>query len=289
MPSLDRILAIARNTLTESLRQRVLYVVLLFALVMLGGSNFFTRFTFQEEFKFLKDLAYAAISMTGLLVALMSAAQLIPAEMEKRTIYTVLSKPVRRYEFILGKYLGLMALITLLMVVMSAVFAVVLWSKEVSQVSPILQAAQGHPNEEQWQAIREIRAQAYDPGLLQAAVLLWAKLCVVTALSVLFSTVATSTVFIVCMTLLVYFVGHLQSLAREIWLGRAGPVEWYKKALLGTVSFLVPDFQNYSLIDEVIAGNRIPGAVTLQVLVYTFFYTMVLLALSALIFEDREL
>ncbi|MEM6601983.1 MAG: ABC transporter permease subunit, partial [Verrucomicrobiota bacterium] len=108
-----RITTIAKNTLIESLRQRVLLVLLLFGLVLTGASLYFTHFTFIDEFKFLKDIGSAAISVTGLLVAMIGAAQLIPAEIERRTIYTVLSKPVRRFEFLLGKYFGLLALLTI--------------------------------------------------------------------------------------------------------------------------------------------------------------------------------
>ncbi|NJK91613.1 MAG: ABC transporter permease subunit [Blastochloris sp.] len=281
-----RIEAIAGNTLVEALRQRVLNVIFLFGLVLVLGSLFLTSLTFQEEFKFLKDLGYAAISITGTLVALMGAAQLIPAEIERRTLHTLLSKPVRRYEFILGKYLGLLGLITLMLLIMSLLFAGVLWAKEQLGLLGLPPAESG---EEARQMIAAVTAQSRDLNLLQALVLIWAKLAVVTAVAVFFSTMATSTIFIVCTTLLVYFVGHLQSVAREVWLQEIGGSSWLKQGFLALVAFLIPDFQAYNLIDEIIAGNAPPWAGSAELLVYSVVYVAVLLLVSSLVFEDREL
>jgi ABC-type Na+ efflux pump permease subunit len=287
--SLRRIVTIALNTLTEVLRQRVLNVIFLFGLVMVLGSFFLTDLTFQEEFKFLKDLGYAAISITGTLVALMGAAQLIPAEMERRTLHTLLSKPVRRFEFVLGKYLGLLALITLMLVIMALLFACVLGVKEWVELAGIPQGEGVVKTEETRLYVESVLHQSRDPRLVQALVLIWAKLAVVTAISVFFSTIATSTIFIVSTTLLVYFIGHLQSVARQVWLEDRGSPAWMNKLLLAVIAFLVPDFQAYGLIDEIIAGNPVYWATTLEILAYSVFYIMVSLVVACLLFEDREL
>jgi ABC-type transport system involved in multi-copper enzyme maturation permease subunit len=284
--SLQRIGTIALNTLTEVLRQRVLNVIFLFGLVMVGGSFFLTDLTFQEEFKFLKDLGYAAISITGTLVALMGAAQLIPAEIERRTLHTLLSKPVRRFEFVVGKYIGLLGLITLMLIIMSLLFAGVLAVKEHLELAGVRGAAE---SEDVREYVESVLSQSRDPRLFQALVLIWAKLAVVTAISVFFSTIATSTIFIVCTTLLVYFIGHLQSVARQVWLQDMAGSSLPKNVLLAFIAFLVPDFQSYNLIDEIIAGNVIVWAHSLEILAYSLLYVAVALVVSSLIFEDREL
>lgn len=284
--SLFRLVTIAQNTLTEALRQRVLNVIFLSGLIMVGGSFFLTNLTFQEEFKFLKDLGYAAISITGTLVALMGAAQLIPAEIERRTLHTLLSKPVHRFEFVLGKYLGLIALITIMLGIMSLMFGAVLYVKE--QI--VLAGLQGAAESEQGrQVIASVLAQSRDPQLLQALALIWAKLAVITAISVFFSTIATSTIFIVCTTLVVYFIGHLQSVARQVWLQDMHGASLLKNSFLAMVAFLIPDFQTYNLIDEIIAGNNIHWGNTLEILTYSLIYVGVVLVTASLIFEDREL
>jgi ABC-type transport system involved in multi-copper enzyme maturation permease subunit len=119
MGSLRRITAVAGNTFLEAVRQKVFAVLLVFALALIYGANYFTEFSFQEQFKFLKDLGYASISLTGLLVGLLGASQLIPGEIERRTILTALCRPLRRWEFIAGKYLGLATLLAVMVAIMA--------------------------------------------------------------------------------------------------------------------------------------------------------------------------
>ena len=275
-----RIRAVAANTFLEAVRQKVFAVLLIFGLVLLGGANYFAEFSFQEQFKFLKDLGYAAISLTGLLVGLLGAAQLIPAEIERRTILTALCRPLRRWEFVTGKYLGLVSLLSVMLGVMGAVFWAVLRWKETQLIG-----MEGAGEE----VVRAIQAEARDPRLWQAFVLVAAKLFVVSGLAVFFSTLATSTTFVVAMTLMVYLIGHLQSVAREQWLESGEAAGWGLKIFLAAVALLVPDFNLYSLIDEIVAGNAVAWRSTLQVVGYSAAYVGVLLAAAAWLFEGRDL
>ena len=275
-----RILAVAANTFLEAVRQKVFAVMLIFALVLLGGANYFAEFSFQEQFKFLKDLGYATISLTGLLVGLLGAAQLIPAEIERRTILTALCRPLRRWEFIVGKYLGLVFLLGTMLAIMAAGFWAVLRWKEAQLVG-----AEGT----EAAMIQAIQAEARDARLWQAFWLVSAKLFVISAIAVFFSTLATSTTFVVAMTLMVYLIGHLQSVAREQWLESGEKVGWILQAFLAGVAFLIPDFNLYGLIDEIVAGNAVQWRATLEVMAYSVTYVFVLLAAAAWLFEGRDL
>lgn len=275
-----RIRAVAANTFLEAVRQKVFAVLLLFALVLLGGANYFAEFSFQEQFKFLKDLGYATISLTGLLVGLLGAAQLIPAEIERRTILTALCRPLRRWEFVAGKYLGLVSLLGVMLAVMGSVFWLVLRWKEAQLIG--LEGGEAA-------AVQAIQAEARDARLWQAFILVAAKLFVVCGLAVFFSTLATSTTFVVAMTLMVYLIGHLQSVAREQWLESGEKVHWLLQAFLAGVALTVPDFTLYALIDEIVAGNVVRWRSTLEVLAYSGAYVGVLLAAAAWLFEARDL
>jgi hypothetical protein len=275
-----RIRAVAGNTLLEAVRQKVFAVLLVFALVLLGGANYFAEFSFQEQFKFLKDLGYATISLTGLLVGLLGAAQLIPAEIERRTILTALCRPLRRWEFVAGKYLGLVSLLGVMLGMMGAVFWVVLRWKE-AQLIGMEGGGAG--------VVQAIQAESRDPRLWQAFLLIAAKLFVVCGIAVFFSTLATSTTFVVAMTLMVYLIGHLQSVAREQWLESGEKAGWLIQFFLAAVALLVPDFNLYSLIDEIVAGNAVRWRATLEVLAYSGAYVGVLLAAAAWLFEGRDL
>lgn len=275
-----RIRAVAGNTFLEAVRQKVFAVLLIFALVLLGGANYFAEFSFQEQFKFLKDLGYATISLTGLLVGLLGAAQLIPAEIERRTILTALCRPLRRWEFVTGKYLGLVVLLGVMLGIMGAVFWLVLRWKELQLIG--MEGGEAA-------AVQAIQAEARDPRLWQAFALIAAKLFVVCGIAVFFSTLATSTTFVVAMTLMVYLIGHLQSVAREQWLESGEKAGWLVQGFLAAVALLVPDFNLYSLIDEIVAGNAVQGRATLEVLAYSGVYVGVLLAAAAWLFEGRDL
>jgi len=275
-----RVLAVAGNTFLEAVRQKVFAVLLLFGLVMVGGANYFTEFSYQEQFKFLKDLGYASIGLTGLLIGLLGAAQLIPGEIERRTILTALCRPLRRWEFIWGKYLGLLFLLFVMVGIMSVAVGGVLHWKE----GQLLALEGSDP------AVADlIRAEARDPRMLQAALLVWVKLAVVAAIAVFFSTIATSTTFVVAMTLMVYLIGHLQSVAREQWTASGEMKQWLVKFFLAAVSLLIPDFNLYNLIDEIVAGNAVHWRSTLEVTGYSVVYIFILLVAASLTFEGRDI
>ncbi len=290
--SLFRIRAIARNTLTEALRQKVLNILLLFGVIAIVSGFLFANFTLAEQFKFLKDFSIGAMSVFGLLIALMGTAQLLPNEIENRTIYTILAKPVRRSEFLIGKYCGMLALLATTMLLMSIVFVGVILTKERLMINAELRDAQGANAEMQAMAnenIKQIHKEARDPRLIQAIVLTYAKLAVVAGLALLISTFATSAIFTVATTFMVYIIGHLESVARAAWLTGGSEVNFAAKIFLGVLSFLVPDMNIYNVIDEIIAGSAVPWSHTLNVLSYTGIFLLILMSVAILIFNEREL
>src|ERR1700746_398313 len=100
---MTRIAAITGNTLTDLTRQKVFYFLLIFALLLIGSSAFLARFTFQQEFQILKDVSLGAMSIFTSLLAIIATARLIPQDIEDRTVYTILAKPVPRLDYLLGK------------------------------------------------------------------------------------------------------------------------------------------------------------------------------------------
>src|SRR5438046_10482149 len=124
--SFSRIRAITVNTLTELTRLKVFYVLLVFALLLIGSSMFVAQFTFQQEFQILKDVSLGAISIFTSLLAIVATARLIPQDIEDRTVYTILAKPVPRFEYLLGKIAGVLLLLAISTLILSAVFIAVL-------------------------------------------------------------------------------------------------------------------------------------------------------------------
>src|SRR5579871_1794142 len=133
--SLRRVGVIATNTLTEAIRQKVWIFLVIIGLVLIALAIFFSQYSFadqQEQIKFIKDTSLGVISVISTLIAIVGTAQLLPNEVENRTIYTILAKPVRRFEFLLGKFCGSLLLLALSVAAMCVMFALVLWIKEQS-------------------------------------------------------------------------------------------------------------------------------------------------------------
>lgn len=126
----DRILAIAGNTMREAVRSRVLYTLLFFALALIGTGILLATLSYVERDRILQDVGFAAIRVFGVAIAIFVGIGLVHREVDRRTIYTILSKPIARSEFLLGKYLGLLATVWLQIAVMGACFAFVSWLAE---------------------------------------------------------------------------------------------------------------------------------------------------------------
>src|SRR5205807_97940 len=158
--SFSRVLAITVNTLTELTRQRVFYVLLVFALLLIGSSMFMAQFTFQQEFQILKDISLGAMSIFTSLLAIVATARLIPQDIEDRTVYTILAKPVPRFEYLVGKIAGALLLLAISTLVMSAVFLAVLYTREQSVLHMTLRQMSAAPREQIDDALRAIRSSA---------------------------------------------------------------------------------------------------------------------------------
>src|SRR5712671_1233069 len=143
-----RVFAIATNTLTELTRQRVFYVLLIFALVLIGSSVFMARFTFQQEFQILKDISLGAMSIFSSLLAIVATARLIPQDIEDRTVYTILAKPVPRFEYLLGKLFGVLVLLAISVAVMTALFVMVFHAREQTVLSKTMRQMSGATHEQ---------------------------------------------------------------------------------------------------------------------------------------------
>ena len=286
--SLGRFTAIVGNTFTGLTRLKIFYVLLLFAVLLIGCSVFMAQMTFQQEFQVLKDIGLGAMSHFTSLLAVLATARLLPQEIEDRTAYTVLAKPVSRFEYLAGKLFGVLLLLALSLIAMSALFFVVLTLREHSVLSETARQMSGAPPEQTAEALRLIRASAFNPNLFSGIAVIYAKGCLLAALTLFVSTFATSTIFTTIVMAFVYFIGHLQPIAREYWL-QSNSAGWPTKMFLAVVALIFPDLQSFNLIDDVVAGNAVPFALLLKTLAMGLFYTAFYLALAWAAFFRKEL
>ena len=281
-------LAIARNTFTELVRQKVFFFLLIFALLIIGNSAFMAKFSFQEQFQMLKDISLGAMSVFTSLIAILATANFLPKDMEDRTIYTLLAKPVPRHRYLLGKLLGIIALLACATLLMSALFLATLWLRESAVLMETRAQLSGAPSEEMRLATKEVTDATFNMNLLPGIVIIFIKSSLLASLTLFLSSFATSSIFTIIMAAALYFIGHLQATAREFWLSGV-EVEWWSRLLAAGVALLFPDLQAFNLTDDIIAGTAVPLALFLNTAGLGILYIAVYSALAALVFSGREL
>src|SRR6266403_1638093 len=254
--SFRRINAMTVNTLTELTRLKVFYVLLIFALLLIGSSMFMAQFTFQQEFQILKDVSLGAMSIFTSLLAIVATARLIPQDIEDRTVYTILAKPVPRIEYLLGKLFGVLLLLAISIALMSALFVVVLYVREQTVLNETLRQMSRAPGEQLDAAVNAIRAAGLNIDILTGVAVIFLKACLLAALTLFVSTFATTNIFTVVVMVFVYFIGHLQATAREYWLQEHGS-GLVTRVFLAVVALLFPDLQAFNLVDDIVAGTAI--------------------------------
>lgn len=282
--SLARAGIVASNTFTESVRQRVYLVLILFALVVIGSASFFSQFTFGTQLKFVKDFGLGALSVFGALIAIVGTAQMLPNELENRTIYTILAKPVRRIEFLLGKYLGSVLLVFMSMLLMSVMFLLALVFKGNHLMREarygVAEATSVEARELAQQELAKVQKEMRDPDIAKGMLLILVKLALLAAITLLFSTFSSSMVFTVTISFMALFAGHLRSGAADFW--GDNQVAMYLLAI-------IPDLGAFNVADDIVTGAVIPWEHVGEVVAYGIGRTAILLAATHLIFARREI
>ena len=283
-----RIFAITTNTLTELTRQKVFYFVLIFALLLIGNSVFMARFTFQQEFQILKDISLGAMSIFSALLAIVTTARLIPQDIEDRTVYTILAKPVPRFEYLLGKLFGVLLLLAISIALMSALFVAVLYLREQTVLNETQRQMSRAPGEQLDAALNSVRAAGPNIDILAGIAVIFLKACLLAALTLFVSTFATTNIFTIVVMVFVYFIGHLQATAREYWLEQQ-TAGWITHAFLAIVALIFPDLQAFNLVDEIVAGAAIPVALFAKTALLGIFYTAIYTLAAIFVFYGKEL
>lgn len=286
--SFRRVNAITINTLTELTRLKVFYFLLVFALLLIGSSVFMAQLTFQQEFQILKDVSLGAMSIFTSLLAIVATARLIPQDVEDRTVYTILAKPVPRFEYLLGKIAGVLLLLAIGTVVMSAVFFLVLYAREQTLLHAIMRQMAAAPREQVEEALSAVRSSAFKIDIFPGIIIIYLKACLLAALTLFVSTFATTNIFTIVVMAFVYFIGHLQAIAREYWL-QAHSSGWITRVFLAVVALLFPDLQAFNLVDDIVAGTAISLGLFFKTAVLGVFYTTIYTLLAVFVFYGKEL
>jgi ABC-type Na+ efflux pump permease subunit len=288
--SISRVWAISSNTLLELVRLKVFYFLLIFALIIIGSAGFSTvlDLPFQEQFQILKDVSLGAMSIFTTLLAMLATANMLPKDIEDRTLYTILAKPVPRFEYIMGKLLGMFLLLLISTLVMSAMFAAALYAKQqfVTNATIVQYTSMGRPSQLPY-TLTDLRSHTFTVSLIPCVVTIYIKAILLASFTMLISTFSSSYIFTLFISFTCYFIGSVEATARDYMLSATtGEIG---KIFLYVVTLVFPDLQLFNLVDDIVAGNAIALALFIKTaglgLTYVFVYSLV----SYVIFSFKEL
>jgi ABC-type transport system involved in multi-copper enzyme maturation permease subunit len=254
-----RILSIARNTFREAVRDRVLYNLVLFVLLLTAAAIFVGELSGGQERKIIVDLGLSAMLLFGVFIAIFVGVGLVYKEIERRTVYAIFSKPIGRGEFLIGKYLGLCLTLLVNVLIMGAGVSLAL----------------------------VYVSRGWDPlafSIWPAILLIYVELMILTGVALLFSSFS-SPALSALLTFFVFIIGHfsadLRTLANSMGSGVA-------RLLFAALYYLLPNLANLSFITPAAHGQLpLPSQVAVVIL-YSLVYIVIILAAATMIFSRRN-
>ncbi len=256
----SRVLAIAQNAFRETIRDRVLFLIAFFVLLLVAGISLLPYLAAGEGNKLVSDLGLALIHLMSLVIAVFVGTSLVSKEIEKRTIFTLIAKPVNRVEFLVGKHFGLAAVLAVLMTAMTASFAVVYFIGVYREV-PL-----------PW------------GNILLAIGFSYLELWIIIAAALFFGSF-TSAILAALLTFALYLAGHFSSSLLQ--LGVLSKNETVMQ-ITRFAYLILPDLERFNLRNSAVYGQTPPWADLGGTVLYGLLYTLILLTGAYLVFRKRE-
>ncbi len=251
-----KIVAIALNTFKECIRDRILYNLLIFAVLIIGLSAVLSTLTFGEQVRIIINIGLAAINIFGVMMAIFLGIGLVYKEIDRRTIYTILSKPIKRYEFLIGKFFGLLITLVLNLAVMTAGLVGVVY----------------------------LTGWVINVLLFKAVFLIFMEFVLITSIAMLFSCFSTPTLSAI-FTLSFYVIGHL---TEDIKFFGSKADSLFAKKLSSLIYYALPNLENFNIKGFVVYGSGVDNSFILFSTLYGILYSAMLIVISILIFQKRD-
>ncbi|MDF1823108.1 MAG: ABC transporter permease subunit [Verrucomicrobiales bacterium] len=285
--SISRVWTLAISTLTQLIRMKTFYFLFAFAVLLLVIGNFNFASSPAQALSTIKKVSFGAMDLFAWLFAIVATALLIPRDIEDRTLYTILSKPVRRIEYLLGKLGGVLIVIGISLSVMFLVCAGMIQWQEMGYIADEVSASPNGISDETRQAILLIEKNGFHSDLAVAALASFMKAAVVASVTILLSTFASSSLFTIIVSVLVFLVGHAHTMATNFWLAETDN-NMVVQMLLKLFKIIIPNFQIFSFSEGIVQGAALVPALIWQMTGLTGAYLVVFLLLSLLTFVDKE-
>lgn len=254
---MSRIWALASNTFREAVRDRILYSILFFAVGVLFLSLAVEEITIGDQEKVVRSVGQGAIDIFGSIIAMFLGVSLVYKEIERKTVYTILSKPIPRAMFVLGKYAGLVLTLTVEVALLVALYSGMMLFQQ-HMPPPVVYVSMG---------------------------LLLVELLLLTAWATLFSTFSTPTTA-TAFTLAIFVIGHL---ADDVWLFGNQAESPAVQEMARVLYYALPNFELLSIRSEAVNERAIPWDRVGGALAYGLAYTTAVLSLAVAVFQRRDL
>lgn len=294
---LGRITVIATHAFTQLVRMKVFYFLAVFAVIAIA-SNFFDLPQHEgpesmgiNVLRSIKSWSLGTMTLFSVVLSIVATALLLPKDVEDRTLYTILAKPVPRIDYLTGKLLGVLLLVFVSLGMMDVLMTAVLHIRTSMVMDQQLQMAHamGWPKDAIDSLRHDTMAHAPNWSLQGAVFAIFLRASIMASLSLLISTFSTSTLFTTIISFLIYFIGHFQADARLAFFqsGQAG------EGLAGRLGSLVmslalPDFQLFNVIDAVIEGQTFPLIMVVKLTLIAAYYAVFFTLASWFIFAEKE-
>ncbi len=253
---MQSLVVVAGNTFKETFRDKILYNLVFFALLLIGASALLGTLTIGEQSKIVNDLGLAAINLVAVIIAIFVGIGLVTKEIERRTIYTILARPITRVQFILGKYLGLTFIVVVNIAIMFAMFLGTVW----------------------------LSGNTIYGSLFQAVELILVETLLVMAIAMFFSTFSSSTLS-ATMTLGFYVIGHLTGDLKGI---AEKSQNQLTESVLTALYYLCPNLELLNIKGQAASGALVEMGYQMTATAYGLLYAGLLLTGACLIFQRRD-
>lgn len=250
------LLVVAQNTFRETLRDKILYNLVFFALLLIGASVLLGTLTIGEQARVVNDVGLAAINLVGVIIAIFVGIGLVTKEIDRRTIYTILARPITRTQFVMGKYCGLIFIGGLNISIMFSMFLVTVW----------------------------LSGSTIQGSLFQAVELMLVEVLVMTAIAMFFSTFSSPTLSAI-MTLGFYVIGHLTGDLKGIAEKSKDPIA---EGITTALYYICPNLELFNIKGQAASGIVVSVDYQIASTFYGLLYAALLLVAACRIFERRD-
>lgn len=251
-----KIIGVILNTFRESIRDKVFITIIIFAVLVMAGGKIIQPLALGEEAKVVKDIGLNSIALFSTLIAILVGGRLVYKEIEKRTLYLIITRPIHRWQFIVGKYFGLLLVLFESILIMTCAFYLIMILLNISA----------------------------GLNLLLSVLFTFFELLVITAIAILFSTFSTPITGAV-FTFAIYFIGHL---TRDLKTFGAMSKSNAVKTLCDIMYYVLPNLANFNIKGEVVHNVTIAPQIIVLTIAYAVVYSAIIVFASCIIFQRKD-